>query len=270
MWLDNLLCGTGQAFVNVTGALYRGTQMGIPGYVYASPYRAWVYDSCTDANIPTGFYVSGTNQFLTAASGIGIDYMNGRVVTPTNWGPALTGTYARKEFNVYPSTTQESEYILEKLTNANINLKYPITGLYGNAYVAPLVMVTNARGVNEPWALGGIDNSLNFIRCFVISNDNYLQEGINSLIQDAAHSYIPIVPMGAMPLTNVNVTTMATGTLKSSPWSYCEDIEAVYPCGQGAYIEGTYTFKLQEKMNTNPNFMLSIMDIDLSRPRLLN
>jgi hypothetical protein len=265
LWLDNQLCGTGQAFVNTTGLLYRGAVTGIPGHVYASPYRAWVWDNCTDAIVPTGFYTS-SGQLLTAASGIGIDYLNGRVISPHNWGPTLSGAYARKEINVYPSTTEESNYILEKLYNGNQNIKYPLTGLYGSEYVAPLIMVTNARGMNEPWALGGMDKSINIIRCFAITSNNYLQEGVNSIIQDAAHSYIPLAPISAAPLTNVSMT--ATGTLKTPGWSYCNDIKNTYGCANGLYIDGTYSFKIGERSNMNPDFLISIMDVDLSKPRM--
>ena len=129
-------------------------------------------------------------------------------------------------------------------------------------------MVTNSRGNNEPWALGGVDNSQNFIRCFIISNNNYLQEGINSILQDSAHSYIPLAPIGAWPLTNVSYGGTATGTLKRAGWSYRDDIYNTHGCGNGMYVEGTYSFKLSDSMNQNPNFLLSVVDIDLSRPRL--
>lgn len=249
----------------MTGALYQGAMTGIPGYVYASPYKSWVWDSCVGgAVIPSGFYNS-SGQFLTAASGLGIDYLNGRVYSPTNQGSQLTGVYARKEVNIYPSTTEETNYILEKLYNSDINIKYPITGIYGNQYVAPLIMVTNSRGVNQPWALGGMDNSQSFLRCFIISNNNYLQEGVNSILQDAAHSYIPFVPYSAAPLTNVALTQ--TGTLKTPGWSYCSNIKDQYGCANGLYVEGTYSFKLSERSNQNVNFMLSIVDVDLSKPR---
>lgn len=158
-------------------------------------------------------------------------------------------------------------YLLDRLYNGNINIKYPLTGLYGNQYAAPLIMVTNARGVNEPWALGGMENTTNIVRCFIISNDNYLQEGANSLLQDAAHSYISLAPITAAPLTNVNM--VATGTLKTPGWSYQNNIANVYPCGQGLYLKNVYALKLSETQNNNATFMLSIVDIDLEKPRFV-
>lgn len=267
LWLDNTLCGTGQAYQNVTGNLYRGAQTGIPGFIYSSPYRAWVYDGCVGgAVVPSGFYASGSNQFLTAASGLGIDYLNGRVISAIDRGPVLTGIYSRKEINVYPSTTEESNYILEQLYNGNHNLKYPLTGLYGSEYVAPLIMVTNTRSDNQPWALGGMDNTTSVIRCFTISNNNYLQEGVNSILRDQGHSYIPLAPISAAPFTNVNMTS--TGTLKTPGWSYCNDIKGVFGCANGLYIENSYPFKLNEKSNSNPTFQLSVIDMDVVKPRM--
>jgi len=260
MWLDNRLCTSGYAYVNVTGALYRQSVTGIPGNVYASPYKSWVWDSCTPgASIPSGFYNS-SGQFLTRASGLVLDYVNGRVITPQNWGGQLTGVYARKEVNVYYSSTQESEYILEQVYNTNPNLAYPITGLRGDALTAPLIMVTNARGFNQEWALGGMDDSKNIIRCFAITRDNYLQDGVNSIMQDSAHSYIPYAPYSATPITS-------SGDLKSPPWSYCTGVADVYGCNNGLYIENVYDFKISDKVNRNVTFFLSVMDFDLSKPR---
>lgn len=260
MWLDSRLLVTGQAYQNVTGSLYQQRVSGVPGWVYASPYKSWVWDSCAEgAAVPSGFYTT-SGQFLTRQSGIVIDYVNGRVISPYNWGGQLTGIYARKEVNVYFSSTQESDYVLEQVYKANPNVQYTLTGFRGNALAAPLILVTNAKGTNEEWALGGMDDSKNTIRCFVITQDNYLQEGVNSLLQDAAHSYIPFAPYSSTPIT-------ASGDLKSPPWSYCTGIYDYYGCRQGLYIENVYDYKLSDKMNGNNTFLLSVVDLDLSKPR---
>lgn len=260
MWLDNKLCATGEAYQNVTGSLYRQTVTGIPGNVYASPYKSWVWDSCTpNANIPSGFYTT-SGQFLTRSSGIVIDYVNGRIITPYNWGATLSGTYARKEINTYFSSTEEADFILEQLYNANHNIKYPLTGIQGSPLVAPMILVTNAKGTNTPWALGGMDYTQNTVRCFIITNSNYIQEGINSLLQDSAHSYIPLAPYSSTPIS-------ASGDLKSPPWSYCTGIKDVYGCAQGLYINNVFDFKLSEKLNKNMTFYLSIADFELTKPR---
>lgn len=265
LWLDNQLCGTGAAYVNITGSLYLQPVVAGQNLVYTSPYRSWVYDSCAaGATVPSGFF-NNSGQFLTRESGVVIDYINGRVLTPNNWGPILSGTYARKEMNVYYSSDEEVVYVLEQVNRENKNLAYTLTGLArpgmpATVLAAPLVMLTNARGQNQPWALGGIDDSKNTVRALIISDSNYLQEGVNSLIQDAAHTTIPFVPYSTAPWT-------VSGDLKSPPWSYCTGILGTYGCSNGLYIENIYVYKISDKVNKNSTFFISACEIDLSRPR---
>lgn len=261
MWLSNWLEASGQAYQNVTGSLYRQQATGIPGWVYASPYKSWVWDGCVPgASIPSGFY-NASGQFLTRASGLVLDFINGRVITPQDWGSVLTGTYARKEVNVYLSSPQETAYVMEQVYGANPNVNYALTGFQGRALVAPLVMVTNTKGENVPFALGGMDNSKNTLRCFTISNSSYLQEGINGLCQDAAHSYIPLATYADVPITS-------SGDLKTPGWSYCTDIKGTFGCGNGLYIGASYPYKLGDHTNNNPTFLLSINDIEVEKPRM--
>lgn len=261
MWLTNWLEGTGQAYQNITGSLYRQPATGVVGNVYASPFKSWVWDSCVGgAIIPSGFY-NASGQFLTRASGLVIDFVNGRVISPQNWGGTLSGVYARKEVNVYLSSPQETNYVMEQVYRTNLNVNYPLTGFQGLALAAPLIMITNTKGENVPWALGGIDNSKNTFRCFAISNSNYLQEGINSLCQDAAHSYIPLATYADTPIT-------ASGDLKTPGWSYCNDIKAIYGCANGLYLSAIYPYKLGDHMNNNPTFLLSISDFEIEKPRM--
>lgn len=261
MWLSNRLEADGRAYENVTGQLYRQTLSGMAGSVYASPYKSWVWDGCVSgAVIPSGFYNS-SGQFLTRASGLVIDFIGGRVITPQNWGGALSGVYARKQVNVYLSDPRETNYVMEQVYGENPNVAYPLTGFQGRALVAPLVMVTNSRGVNEPWALGGMDNSQSTLKCFTISNSNYLQEGIQSLLQDSAHSYISLATYADYPIT-------ASGDLKTPGWSYCTNIEAVFGCAQGLYVKGAYEYKVSDRANETPTFLLSISDIEVEKPRM--
>lgn len=266
LWLDNQLCNTGQAYVNITGHLFQQPVVAGQNVLYTSPYRSWVYDSCAaGAAQPSGFYTS-SGQFLTRASGLVIDYINGRVSTPNDWGPTLSGTYARKEINVYYSSDEEVAYILEQVNRENRNLSYTLTGLArpgmpNNVLAAPLIMLTNARGENDPWALGGIDDSKNTVRAFIITDSNYLQDGVNSLLQDAAHQTIPFVPYSVAPWT-------VSGDLKSYPWSYCTGVYDVFGCAGGLYIENVYAYKINERANKNSTFYVSAVEVDLSKPRI--
>lgn len=262
LWMDNLLCNTGQAYVNVTGSLYQQPVTGGRNVVYASPYRGWVFDSCVGgAAVPSGF-MNSSGQFLTRASGLVIDFLGGKVSCPQNWGPTLSGVYARKEMNVYFSSDEETEYVLEQVYRENRNVAYTLTGLKGNVLAAPLALITNARGENVPFALGGMEDSQNTVRAFIISDSNFLQEGVNSLIQDSAHSTIPFAPYSAAPIT-------ASGDLKSPPWSYCSGIYGTYGCLNGLYVQDVYAYKINERANRNTTFFISTVEMDLSKPRFV-
>lgn len=261
MWLSNRLEADGAAYQNVTGQLFRQSVSGVQSTVYASPYKSWIWDNCVSgAAIPSGFYNS-SGQFLTRASGLVIDFINGRVTTPQNWGGTLSGVYARKQINVYLSDPSETSYVMEQVYNENPNVAYPLTGFQGRALVAPLIMVTNSRGINQPWALGGMENSENTLKCFTISNLPYIQEGVQSLLQDSAHSYIPLATYADAPIT-------ASGDLKTPGWSYCTDIEGVFGCAQGLYIKNCYEYVISDRANNSPTFLLSISDVEVEKPRL--
>lgn len=260
MWLDNKLLNDGQAYINVTGSLTRQNDPTVNGFTYASPYKQWVFDSCASgATIPSGFWTS-SGQFLTRASGLVFDFINGKVATPNNWGPSISGAYSRKEVNVYLSSDKELNYVMEQVYNSNGNLSYPFTGLGGTQLSAPLIMLTNAKGYNEPWALGGQDATKQTLRAFMITNSNYLQEGVQSLLQDMAHTYIPLAPYTAAPITS-------SGDLKTIPWSYCTGIRDVYGCGQGLYIENVYPYKVPENLNKNVTSYIGAVEIDVIKPR---
>lgn len=259
LWLDNRITKKGEAYINVTGSLFLQSTPSVNGNTYVSPYRGWIYDSCVSgANIPSGFYNS-SGQFLTRQSGLVIDFNNGRVITSAKWGPTLSGVYARKEVNIYQSNDNEAKYVLESIFGENPNLSYTLTGMPGNVYSAPLIIITNADDKNIPFALGGLENSTNIVRAYCISNSNYLQEGINSLCRDASDSYIPLASYADMPISS-------SGDLKGVNWSYCTGIYDKYGCN-GIWIEKVRAQKINDRTNGNATFFLSVMEFDLSTIR---
>lgn len=260
LWLDNRLLTLGEAYVNISGALYLQKESSVRGNCYVSPYRSWVYDSCaTGAIIASGAYTS-SGQFLTASSGIVIDYINGRIITPHNWGPTLTAAYSRKEVNVYFSSSDEVDYVLEQVDNENQNLTYPLTGFEGNALAAPMIMLTNARETNDPFSLGGIEDSRNTFRAFLITNKNYLQEGISRLCTDSNDRTIPFCSYADAPIGS-------SGNLKGVNYNYCTGIYDYYGCTNGVYIDKVYSARMPSKQNKNVTFYITSIEFDLSKIR---
>lgn len=259
LWLDNRICKEGEGYINVTGLLYQQKDTTRNQITYASPYSEWVYDSCVPgAVVPSGFY-NNQGQFLTRASGITMDFRNGRLLSSGNLGPTVSGVYSRKEYNVYISTEETVNFYLEAVSKENINLEYIKTGALPYGFVAPCIVVTNSYGKNEPFALGGMQESNRTLRLFVINDNNFKCEALNSLITDAKDMYFSMIPDTEVPLTFYgDLKTPASG------YNYC-NLKDKYPCGQGVYIEEVYSYKLNEKSNRNRTFTISLFEMDVKR-----
>ncbi len=241
-------------------ALYPQVDQSTVGYKWASPYQSWVFDSCVSgATVASGAYTS-SGQFLTRASGLVIDYVHGRVISPYNWGP-LSGNYARKEINVYFATEEQTNFWLEHVFNEDASIRYANTGGIASRFTAPCVILTNSRTENTPWALGGSKDAKATIRAFAVTDSNYLQEGLNSLLADSVNRYVPIATYADAPIGT-------SGDLKGSTYNYCTGVFAKYGCANGAYIEKVVSYKVNELANRNTNYNLSIMEFDLSKIRL--
>ena len=264
LWMDNRICDDAQAYQNIGSNFYRQSNPSNGGaYVWASPYKTFVFDDCVSgANIISGVYTT-SGQFLTRASGIVIDFLNGRVISSYNWGNTLSGNFARKEINTYFSTKEELNYWLEHIMGADSNMGYADTGIPAFRFAAPCVVVTNSVNHNDAFALGGLRDSKATIRVFAITDNNYLQEGLNSIIADSAQKYIPLCTYADAPLNSL-------GDLKGGNYNYCTGIYDKYGCGNGAYIENVYSIKINELANRNNNYLLSAMELDLSMIRIPN
>lgn len=258
LWLNNRIQNVGQGYQNFSGALYRQADSARSGYTYASPYKSWVYDSAVSgAQIPSGVYTS--SQYLTRDSGIVFDFVNGRILSPKNLGATVSTAYSRSEYNIYFSTTSEVNFYLEKAFGENANIPYSPTGAQPYKFVAPCSIVTNAYTMNEAFELGrGLEKTDTTFRIYTISDSNFSQEAVNTLLTDSAHSSIPIVQYSDAPLT-------FSGDLKGGYYSYAA-LQATYGCA-GIYVKNVYSMKVNDRINQNSTFYISVHEFDLEAIR---
>lgn len=255
LWLNNKLDKDGEAYSVVSSSFFKQEDPQRAQFnVYASPYKGFVYDSCAVTPI-SGVYTSSGN-FLTRDSGVIIDFNNGRILSTADWGQTLSGTYYRKEYNVYFTSDEESEMFLENNTDSNKDIKFTETGVAPYAYAAPCIFVTCANNKREPFAFGGTDNNKTDMRLFVISNNNYSQETLNGLLIDSTRQTIPILGNEKSPFTFY-------GDLKSGYYNYCESRNG---CETGAYIRDVYHYKIGNTKDTN-TLLLSAYDFSLETIR---
>lgn len=253
MWMTNRVQNNGQGYKNydvVTG--YLQNEPSRTGFCYAFPYKSLVYDSSVSgANILSGVY-NQAGQFLTRASGMTLDYIHGRVFSPTNLGTMVSGSLARQEYNVYVSTEEETEFYLERVFGENPSLPYTATGGSYNRFAAPCIILTNAYAKNLPFAFGGQDASQKTIRAFVISDNNYAQEAVTSLFTDSARSYFPLTTSDMSPINGY-------GDVKNGYYNYVNIMNSQTP---NVLIEDVISLKMGEKTNKNKNFTIAILEFD--------
>lgn len=260
LYLDNRLVDGAGAYTNYTTGLYK--QTGYQGnHVWAAPWKSWCYDSCiSGVNVPSGFYNS-SGQFLTRASGLVIDFVNGRVYSPHNWGPVISGSFARKDYNTYASTEGEVGFVLEHVYGENPDITYSLTGA-SSKFNGPCIFVTNAQSQNEVFALGGLDNTINTLRAYIVSNskDNYAQEGVAGMFRDLEERYFSLVPIGAAPFTS-------SGDLKGGQFCYSTLCDT-YGVTNGPYIQATHFIKVSQRSNQATSFAVTIAEVDTSSLRM--
>ncbi len=263
LWIDYIICNIGQGYKNITGQLlYPQVDPSTPYFAYASPYKQWVYDSSVSgAIVPSGIYNSN-GQFLTRDSGIMIDFINGRVLSTGQLGNGLSGTFSRKEYNVYYSTASTVNLYLENILGENKNIAYNPTGVSPLPFEAPCIIVTNTSTNNQPFAFGGQDLRHETLRCFVISNNNWNQTALNSLLADAAHHSIPQVDASFPPLSFFN--DIKSGWNGYNSYYYNYKASAPPP---SIYIDDVYSLKLNNSINQNKTFSISICEFDISNIR---
>ena len=195
LWLDNKILSLGQAYVNESTQLFHMEDTSKPNNYWSSLYKSWVYDSSvTGAIIPSGFYNESGN-FLTRESGIGIDFINGRVFSTGSeiLGSTLSGSYSRKEYNIYYSDIDKVNFYLERLYNENPNVEYSQTGTLPYVFNAPCIIITNSYAKNEPYAFGGQKKNNRLFRLYTLSNNNFNQDALNTLILDSYNFSFPLI-----------------------------------------------------------------------------
>lgn len=264
LYAQNRVQNTAQAYINATVPFYPTADARTTGYYsYSCPWKSLVYDSgVAGAQILNA--VSGgafTRYPLTRASGVHFDYLNGRVLVPTSFGPklSLTGAVAISEVNFWvPNETQE-----QLLTQAKffMNPRYqgaPTSGVMPYAMTTPAIFVNSLKDSNEAFALGGLNDTTTTYSLTCLAESDYQLKGLLSLFRDARYKNIPLVSVAQNPLDGWNDVKGGTG------YNYDSIISQYGNPGQLVYIKSVRTAKISDKVDLNPGLFAGIIDLDLS------
>lgn len=282
LWFDDRLTRYGEA--TQTGInqqfYYSDLNVDIPSnqVAYYSPDRQLVADG---TGVPSGVYISGgsfgnsyveVNQNGNDPTGLLIDFDKGRVIMKSGVGSdlAISGNFDRKTINCY--ITNESEE--ELLFNTDFILGQQddetflqnVTGLGTPNYTVPAAFLSYNSSVNQPFALGGMQDTRSNIRALIIVNDNFSLDGALSLFRDSTETCVPIVNFGEFPFGEYF-------HIKNPPYTYSGLYANKMNSGAPfAFIEKVSSSKMYDTAgaatNIPQNMRIGFIDFTLSTPRL--
>ena len=266
-WAQHEITQLGQAYRNKTGSLYYQADPRLSGFhTYSSPFKQWVYDKGVSGAIICESVMDSAGISYTRASGIKIDYENGRVLFPTSFGTglSLSGAYSFPDFNFY--TTNETQ---ESLLTRETNYTNPRFGNNGTTPVSPYSQMTPAAFVtimnsdNSPFALGGTDlTKVNGSIVFMAETD-YAIEAALSIMRDSRYKSIPFVSINEDPLNEYN-------DVKSSilPTGYnYESIKHNATPGSLLEISFVQCSRVNDRINVDKQIFIGLVDIEIEKVR---
>ncbi|MBD35911.1 MAG: hypothetical protein CL512_04005 [Actinobacteria bacterium] len=267
LWFDHYLLERGTAFKDFTTPLYLLEDDRMPGfYSYSSPYKQWVFDkSVTDAKVLESIS-SATRGELTRSDGVIVDYENGRVLLPedsfTNT-EALTATYSVKDFNIYVTNQTEEELITEGNFDTNSRFKQEEFAITPYSQVLPAVFISNQNSRNEPFALGGEDQTVMDLRCVVMAENTYQLDGVLSIFNDSSREVFAKLKFEDYPLTEYGDcvdffynSLQNQRIIESNQRDIC-------------YVDRVTTSKLSDRVSKriDPNLFVGFVDFTISSYR---
>ena len=264
LWFDNFLLKHGEAYSNKTGEFYyyEDSRLDSDYRAYGSPYKQWVTDSSiTGANIPTGVHFG--NEASGRSDGIVFDFDNGRVLVEGSvTGSTITGEFAVKDFSVYLTNDTEDDLIVENKYVTNSRLPSgPLTYIEPYDDVVPAIFLSTAQSDNEPFALGGMQETSVQAKAVVIAEDTYQLDGVLSIFMDSVDENFEAVPMTGYPITEL-------GDLKGGSYNYTGTTDN-YTGDTKFYVDKVRTSKLSDRTRRElaSELYIGFIDFDLQQHR---
>jgi hypothetical protein len=258
LWFDHYLLDKGDAYYNTTGTFHPTTDARIgTGYnIFASAYKQFVNDSSiTGATICSGIHTTG--GFQNRASGVIIDYDNGRVLSSgIASGAVATGAFSVKDFNIYFVNETEEDLIIENKYKPTSDFPSADAAITPYDMTVPAIFITSETIQNDPFAFGGEDQTRTTIKCVIMSDDIYKLDGVLSVFADSRNEVFKILPMASHPSNEY-------GDLKNPPYNYTGLAEA---SGNGLfYVERVFASKLSDKSKKviPNNLFIGFLDFDV-------
>jgi len=234
---------------------------------YYSPYRQFVAAS-DKVSVNNFVSINGVQKF-DKTDGLYIDFNNGRVLVDTAiHGTSktlnITGEFAYKTVNLYITDETEENVIINSdfiISPTNQTFLQTNGGFSDTIYTVPAMFITLENSENEPFAFGGLDNTVCRMRSVVVADSNYTLDGVLSMFRDSAKTMFPLIEFENFPFGEFF-------HVKSHPYKYSDVISG---SSSNVFIECVRASKLtdrsRERITSSQDYKIGFLDFDLSKPR---
>lgn len=263
-WLDNIILDKGKAYTNTSSLFY---PINSPYYgisAYALPYKQVVSDnSITGANFLNIFLNS--TQIQTGVSGLAsLDYNEGQLYFNNPVTGVLSGNYAVKDFNIYLNNEPEEQLLFETKLQLRPKIGQTITGLAPDTQTFPAIYINSTDESNEPFAFGGMDNTVQTIRAIVIADSQFSLDAVTSILRDTVRKNIPLLaesewpynPYEGFPIQSFNYSNFL---INRTDWIYVNRVFV-------SKLNNVYSI-LPDLKALNPSIYPAFVDFELSTIR---
>jgi hypothetical protein len=218
LWFDDKLTRQAEGFVDTGGQEFDVVIRGGSEDAVDIPENLDAY-YCSDRQLlnngltePSGVFIDGAFvEQNDSTYGLLIDHTEGRILTNSveNGGidliaAEITGNFKRKEINVYITNETEeqlllqNDFVLSDVAGEPTYLKQQ-ADLGDRKYTLPAAFISLNSSSNEPWALGGIDDTRTIIRVVVITDSNYSLDAVLSLFRDSKSTCFGLIEFEDFP-----------------------------------------------------------------------
>jgi hypothetical protein len=262
LWFENFLMKKAEAYSVQTGSFFHYVDDRLPDEyeVFGSNYKQMLYDSSLpNVSIPSGLYVN--DEFVEFNNQDKIfDFDNGRFISsgiPT--GSLITGEFTVKNISIYYTNDTEEGIVLNVQEQINTSVQNKHEFYSAQDQKLPAIYLSNQSMQNEPFAFGGLNETITKAKAVVIANNSYDLDCILSVFGDSYSEIIPLCDFDSHPINEV-------GYLKTGYYSY-DDIKKIYK--EQIFIKDVHTAKLtdQVKQNLLKDLYIGFIDFDLSMYR---
>ena len=135
------------------------------------------------------------------------NHYNGQVFFTGSQGSAkISGEYSVKDFNVSMTSKPEQDLLFETKFKLRPKTHQTITGLDPTQDTFPAIYVKNMGGVNEPFAFGGMDNTVIKARAIIIADSAYKLDAVTSILKDTARDFFRIIEPSGLPFNALGLS----------------------------------------------------------------